>query len=389
MSKDAASKGTEQPAAASSPHWCAADPGKDAKTPDLGAAGPDSSSGHSSPHPLSALPHRKLSQAAQRSTRRASLHGSEVLLQGSPAARDPALCSPDPRHAGRVSFSDLDTVARDQSVASPEQDYDEAEEWWDARSNSMLSSVRSGLTCASRLSALSPEGRMSSLGDALDLAFSPSKGTSRAATLMDPRALSVLRVAEDAQPRARRLELDSAGNRVVPRRETAPATSDTAHTGKPVDQLAAAVPVPRAPADPSAGTVFREEPWPAASTPVDMSPDLYGPPDPLPFIGKPHIRSEIAWATLCTCTCGPDCALSRAPHVHSDSVPPCCALSRTLLADPTTRWQPIPKVTPYIGYWSKIPEQSSPLPMPIDVAFASSWMVRKAHESIRGIKVGS
>lgn len=47
----------------------------------------------------------------------------------------------------------------------------------------------------------------------------------------------------------------------------------------------------------------------------------------------------------------------------------------------------MPAVTGFAGYWAKVAELSSPLPMPIDVVMGASWVARKAHESIKGIKI--
>ncbi|KXZ48210.1 hypothetical protein GPECTOR_29g116 [Gonium pectorale] len=53
--------------------------------------------------------------------------------------------------------------------------------------------------------------------------------------------------------------------------------------------------------------------------------------------------------------------------------------------DPATRFVPIPRHTGLEGYWEKVPELSSPLPMPLDVFLKASYFVRTIHESIKGI----
>lgn len=72
--------------------------------------------------------------------------------------------------------------------------------------------------------------------------------------------------------------------------------------------------------------------------------------------------------------------------MHAAEVPPFCPC----MADAdASAFAPVPEELHLNGYWAKVPELSAPSPMPIDVMLGASWMTRKAHESIRGIKVGA
>ncbi|GAX77842.1 hypothetical protein CEUSTIGMA_g5284.t1 [Chlamydomonas eustigma] len=55
--------------------------------------------------------------------------------------------------------------------------------------------------------------------------------------------------------------------------------------------------------------------------------------------------------------------------------------------DISTKYVPIPPVMGLDGYWQKVSESSTPNPLPIDSLIKASWMARKAHESISGIKI--
>lgn len=77
-------------------------------------------------------------------------------------------------------------------------------------------------------------------------------------------------------------------------------------------------------------------------------------------------------------------SLVKQPHYEP---PPWVPPEPLISLEPSTSFVPAPKNIGLEGYWAKVPDESSPNPLPIDELIKAHFVARKAHETISGIKV--